>query len=77
MVVGGPLEELELADEDRFQPNALGHLRLGEALPLSAALRLWQVREWTVLDLKSFELPEQLRTSSRGKAVASSGFAGM
>jgi hypothetical protein len=33
VIVGGPLEELELADEHRLQPLALGHLRLREPRP--------------------------------------------
>src|SRR4051812_9795051 len=72
VIVPGPFEEFELTDEHGLQPLAVGHLRLRQSLPPTAALRLRQVRERTLADLQSFELPEQLRPGGRRKAVASS-----
>ena len=72
MIVRGPFQKLELADEGGLQPNALGHLRLGEPLTPSSAPRLWKIGKRTVVDLESLELPEQLRTGYGGEAVARS-----
>ena len=49
MIVGRPLHELELADEHGPEPLALGHLRLGQALPPSPAARFGQVDEGALL----------------------------
>ena len=62
VVVRSPLKGLELADEEGFQPYALGHLRLREPLAPSSTPRLWKIGERALVDLKPSELLEQLRT---------------
>src|SRR5687767_204935 len=72
VIVRGPLDKLELSDEDGLQPYALCHLRLGEPLAPSSALRLWKVGERAFSDLEPSELLEQLRTRYWREAVARS-----
>src|SRR5687768_7390415 len=70
VIFAGPLQELELANEHGLQPHALDHLRLGQSLSPTSALRLWKVREWALVDLKALELPEQLRARHGRETVA-------
>jgi hypothetical protein len=58
VVRSSPLKELELADEDGLQPNALGHLRLREPLAPSSTPRLWKIGERDIVDLEPLELLE-------------------
>src|SRR5687768_7227441 len=69
-MLASPFEEFQLADGYGFQPLALRHFGLREALAPSPTLRLWKVDERTVVDLEPLELLEQLRTRDRSKAVA-------
>src|SRR5205814_9954242 len=71
MIIAGPFEEFELTDEHWLQPLAFGHLRLRESLAPSTTLRLRQVHERALVDLKSSELLEQLCSSGGCEAVAS------
>src|SRR5205823_2082554 len=61
MVVGGPFEELELADELRLHPLAFGHLCFRQPLTPTPAPRLRQIRKRALIDLEPFEPSEQLR----------------
>ena len=70
MVVGRPLQELELAHQHGPEPLALGHLRLREALPPPPAPRLGQVDEGAHIRPKRLELLEQLPANRRREAVA-------
>ena len=45
MILARPLQELELPDECRPQPLAVGHLRFRQAGAPPTALRLGQLRE--------------------------------
>lgn len=53
VIVTGPLDELDLRDEDRLQPSTIHHLRGRQSLAPSAAPGFRQVREWALLDLSS------------------------
>jgi hypothetical protein len=66
------LQKLELTDEVRFQPDALGHFRFGESQSPPPTTRLGQVCEWTVRDFEAGKLPHQHRPSGRREAVAAS-----
>ena len=55
VVVRSPLEELELGDEDRLQPYALGHLRLCQPLALSSTPRFLKIGERALVDLEALE----------------------
>jgi RNA polymerase sigma-70 factor (ECF subfamily) len=72
VVVAGPLEELELADELRLQPLAFRHLRFRQPLAPTTAPRLRQIRKRALVDLESLEFLEQLRTRNGSEAVAGS-----
>jgi hypothetical protein len=72
MVVAGPLDELELADELRLQPLAFRHLRFRQPLAPTTAPRLRQIRKRALVDLESLEVLEQLRTREGCEAVAGS-----
>ena len=54
MVVAGPLEELELADELRLQPLAFRHLRFRQPLAPTTAPRLRQIRKLVDLEYLNF-----------------------
>jgi hypothetical protein len=43
VIFAGPFQELELSDEFRLQPTAVGHFGLRQALTPSTALRFGQV----------------------------------
>jgi hypothetical protein len=53
VIVGGPFEELELADELRLQPLAFRHLRFRQPLAPTTAPRLRQIRKRALVDLES------------------------
>jgi hypothetical protein len=72
VVVAGPLEELELADELRLQPLAFRHIRFRQSLAPPTAPRFRQIRKRALVDLEPFELSEQLRAGDRCKPVAGS-----
>jgi hypothetical protein len=72
VIVGGPLEELELADEHGLQPYTLGHLRLRAALAPSPTPCLWKIGERALADIEALELLEKLRSRYRREAVARS-----
>jgi len=55
VIVGGPLEELELADEHGLQPYTLGHLRLREPLSPSPTPCLWKIGKRGTGRLESLE----------------------
>jgi hypothetical protein len=59
-VAGGPLEELELADEHWLQPDIRPSC-FPQPLSSSTAPRLRQVRKRALIDLESPKLLEQLR----------------
>src|SRR4030095_3976674 len=65
-------KNLELTDEDGFQPHALRHLRLRESLSPAATSGFWQIRERALVDLQPLELPKELRAGDRREAVARS-----
>ena len=69
MVVAGPFEELELADELWLQPLAFRHLCFRQPLAPTTAPRLRQIRKRALIDLEPFELSEQLRAADRCKPV--------
>ena len=60
MVLTRPLQELDLRDQHGLQPPAVFHLRCSQARTPSAALRLWEINERTILDLQPAEFLEQL-----------------
>ena len=66
VIVGGPFEELELADEHRLQPRAFRHLRFRQPLAPTTALRFRQVRKRALTDLESGEF---LKTAARALPV--------
>jgi hypothetical protein len=59
VVVWCPFQELNRGYQDRLQPDAVFHLLCGETLAPPAAPGFGQIREWTLRDRQSLELPEQ------------------
>ena len=60
VIVGRPLREFKLANQNRLQPAAVLHLRRREACAPPAASRLGKVRERTFLDLQRPQFLKQL-----------------
>ena len=58
MVVGRPLKELGLSDEERLDPSALRHLSSREPLPPAPSFGFWQVGERTGRRLELLESPK-------------------
>ena len=70
MILARPLQELDLGDEDRFQPPAILHLRRRQARTPSPALRFREIHERAILELQPAEFLEELLPDGRREAVA-------
>ena len=60
VIVRSPFEKLELPDQQRREPNTLGHLLCREALSPPAASRLWEIHERALGRLQALKPLAQL-----------------